>query len=94
MSTRTRMKPVKSRQWSDCHIYVDDDGTVVHSQREYVGYGFTSYMIVGEHDRVLEQYARIQKRYHPGWYGGSYPDPEDLGDGLWIGCPRHSESCE
>lgn len=84
----------ESPRWAESHIWTADDGTVVHSQREYIGYGFTSYMIVGSREGIAAQYERIQKNYHPSWYCGSYPDPEELGDGLWIGQPSHSESCE
>jgi hypothetical protein len=81
-------------RWAPSHIFVREDGTVVHSQREYVGYGFTSYNVVGTREGVLEAYNQIKRGYPPQGYGGYYPEPVEFVPGLFIGYPRHSESCE
>ncbi len=86
-------KPAR-RRWADAHIFSSDERGTVHSQREYVGYGFTSYYFVGTIEQILAAQAGCKRSYPVSGYGGTYSEPEDLGDGLFYATGWHSESCE
>jgi hypothetical protein len=69
----------KSRgpRWGDAYIRTTEDGTIIHSQREYVGYGFTSYMIVGSFEGVSRVVDGIYRAYPPSGYGTHILWPPD-----------------
>ena len=81
-------------RFGEAHIVTMDDGTVCNWQREYVGYGFTTFHFVGSIEGVQEAVKREKTNYPEGWYGGFYGEPEDLGNGLFLVYGSHSESCE
>lgn len=93
-----RRRRTQGKTWGDAHIVEHPDGTIVHCQRKYVGYGFSEYQIVGTLDGVKNQYELIQKDYPPQGYGGHYPEPVEIATNLWLGTPRHMlwlcESCD
>ncbi len=104
------MRNQPKMRWGESHIYFHKEGATVHSQREYVGYGFTSYNIVGSFDEVSEVVKSIYTNYPTPGYGtvinwppnqvlsdGSprnYNQPTEISPGLWWLTCRHSESCE
>lgn len=88
-----RNKP-QPPEFHTSYIFHHEDGTVIHSQRSSRGYGRTFFMIVGTVEGIKAFYEREKVRYPMQGYGGYYPEPEDLGNGLFIGYPEHSESCE
>lgn len=94
MSYNSRRKKPRGPRFGESHIVTKDDGTVCNWQREYVGYGFTTFHFVGSLAGVSAAVEREQKKYPEGWYGGFYGEPEDLGSGLYLVYGSHSESCE
>ena len=84
----------KPKRWSDARIHVDKNGCTIHSQREYIGYGFTSYYFVGTIVQIRAAQENVQIYYPKGGYGGTYGEPHELGDGLFFATGWHSESCE
>lgn len=93
-STFEGCSPTFRRRWDQSWVQTLDDGAVVHSQTENVGYGFRHYMIVGTMESVLRYYNFLQRNYPPQGYGGHYKNPVEITDGLFIGCAVHSESCD
>lgn len=89
MSRRSR-----GPRWGTSHIYESPEGYVIHRQREYVGYGFTTLYFLGTREQVLAGQEREKRDYPINGYGGQYYEPEDLGNGLFLAMARHSESCE
>lgn len=81
-------------RFGESHIVTKDDGTVCNWQREYVGYGFTTFHFVGSLEGVQAAVKREQINYPPNGYGGRYCEPEDLGYGLFLVYGSHSESCD
>ena len=81
-------------KYFDRGIHVAEDGTTTNTQYHNFGYGFWELQVVGTREGILERYHREQRAYPINGYGGSYREPQDLGDGLFIGFASHSNSCD
>ena len=67
-------KKQKAR-FSDSSVHVKDDGTVVHHQYEYVGYGRHCYNFVGTLEGVTAAVEDVKRSYPPAGYGTSFNWP-------------------
>lgn len=94
MSYGSRRTKPRGPRFGESHIVTRDDGTVCNWQREYIGYGSTTFHFVGSLEGVNAAVEREQKNYPIGWYCGFYGEAEDLGNGLYLVYGSHSESCE
>lgn len=89
------------------YIRIMDDGTTVHHQHHYFGYGFDYYIVVGTPEGISDYVNRIYQLYPPQGYDTRIhwpPDPElmkrgyapfeRLADDLYVLWFSHSSSCE
>jgi len=56
-------------RWGQKYTHAEADGTIVESQIEYVGYGFTEYTITGSVEGVTAAVGSILLRYPSNPYG-------------------------
>lgn len=84
----------RGARFGESHIVTREDGTVCNWQREYIGYGFTTFHFIGSLEGVNAAVEREKTNYPVNGYGGRYCEPEDLGAGLFLVYGSHSESCE
>jgi len=81
----------QEQKFSDSYIRVDDDGTMVHTQHEYIGFGRVHYNFIGTLEGITAAVARVKINYPPEGYGTSFNWPPGR---TWLAGARAGELIE
>jgi hypothetical protein len=72
---RNRYHAPKPKVWGESYIVTREDGTVVHSQRENIGYGRSHLVFVGTFEGVTAAVESVLRSYPTAGYGTSFNWP-------------------